>query len=129
MILLIHINGTEIGRYLSPTTIALGISCDRYNSPDRYTFILFKIHETILPLLTLNPPTLLPPNKRPMVRPGDLPGGSLTTEFWTHLGVAIFVVFLRCFARIQIAGIRKLRLDDWGMQVAVVFQAHCSLRN
>jgi hypothetical protein len=36
------------------------------------------------------------------------------------LAFAIFVVFLRFLARIQAGGLRKLRLDDWGMAVAVV---------
>jgi hypothetical protein len=41
-------------------------------------------------------------------------------EALTLLAFAIFIVFLRFFARIQAGGLRKLRLDDWGMIVAVV---------
>jgi len=36
------------------------------------------------------------------------------------LALATVVVVLRCLARIQVTGVRKLRLDDWGMKVALV---------
>lgn len=52
-----------------------------------------------------------------MVNP---PGSDFAKEAWTLLAFAIVTVFLRCFARIQATGLRKLRLDDWGMKVAVV---------
>lgn len=48
------------------------------------------------------------------------PGHGFSTEPWFLLGFAICIVIIRCLARIQVTGIRHLRLDDWGMKVAVV---------
>lgn len=47
-------------------------------------------------------------------------GDGFHTEVWTLLAISIVTVVLRCLARIQITGVRKLRLDDYGMKVAVV---------
>jgi hypothetical protein len=41
-------------------------------------------------------------------------------EAFTLLGLAFFIVSLRFLVRVQAGGLRKLRLDDWGMVVAVV---------
>jgi hypothetical protein len=41
-------------------------------------------------------------------------------EAFTLLGLAIFTVSLRFLVRVQAGGFQKLRLDDWGMVVAVV---------
>jgi hypothetical protein len=53
----------------------------------------------------------LPPNPEPH---------PLQRESTLLLAIAIVVVILRCLARIQVTGVRKLRLDDWGMKVALV---------
>jgi hypothetical protein len=39
---------------------------------------------------------------------------------WTFFAIAVFFVVLRCLARIQAVGIRKLELYDWLMKVALV---------
>jgi hypothetical protein len=44
----------------------------------------------------------------------------LQRESSTLLALAIVVVVLRFLARIQVTGVRRLRLDDWGMVVALV---------
>jgi hypothetical protein len=53
----------------------------------------------------------------PAVNP---PGDDFAKEALTLLAFAIVIVFLRCSARIQATGLRKLKVDDWGMKVAVV---------
>ena len=48
------------------------------------------------------------------------PGDHFDVEVWILLALSIAVVFVRCFARIQVTGMWKLKLDDWGMVVALV---------
>lgn len=52
--------------------------------------------------------------------PSIASGNNFGRESWTLIAFAFAVVVLRCVARIQVTGVRKLRLDDWGMKVAVV---------
>ncbi|KAF7509357.1 hypothetical protein GJ744_008080 [Endocarpon pusillum] len=42
------------------------------------------------------------------------------SNLWTFFAIAVFFVGLRCLARIQIVGIRKLELDDWLMKIALI---------
>jgi hypothetical protein len=44
----------------------------------------------------------------------------LQDEAWLLLALVIPVVVIRFLARIQVAGLRKLKLDDWGMKIALV---------
>ena len=45
---------------------------------------------------------------------------NFAVEAWTIFAIAVFFVALRCLVRIQNVGIRKLELDDWLMNVALV---------
>jgi hypothetical protein len=48
-------------------------------------------------------------------------GGRFDIEANVLLAVSIVFVLLRCLVRVQVTGgLRKLELDDWGIQVAVV---------
>ena len=49
--------------------------------------------------------------------PSDSP---LHREDWVLISIAVAIVVLRCFARIQATGVRQLELDDWAMKIAVV---------
>lgn len=48
------------------------------------------------------------------------PNGPLKIEPWVLIAIAVAIVVLRCFARIQATGVRQLELDDWAMCIAAV---------
>lgn len=48
------------------------------------------------------------------------PNSPLEIEPWVLIGIAVAIVVLRCFARIQATGVRKFELDDWAMNIAAV---------
>jgi hypothetical protein len=50
----------------------------------------------------------------------NMPGENFVVECMLLLGVSFVFVVLRCLARIDAIGLRKLSPDDWGMKVAVV---------
>jgi hypothetical protein len=52
--------------------------------------------------------------------PADTKGDNFFVEAYALLAVALVIVFIRCFARLQQAGLRQLKLDDWMMKAAVV---------
>lgn len=43
-----------------------------------------------------------------------------SVQTWAFFAIAAFFVVLRCLARIQTVGIRKLEPDDWLMNMALV---------
>ncbi|ERF76938.1 hypothetical protein EPUS_02650 [Endocarpon pusillum Z07020] len=48
------------------------------------------------------------------------PNSPLEIEPWVLIAIAVAIVVLRCFARIQATGVRQLELDDWAMNIALI---------